>query len=56
MAIEKLFKGFLGLILLLVAVYLIVIWRKDVLALIKGAVPFVLGLAGLIMLFLSFEK
>lgn len=56
MGIERFFKGVLGLLLAIVAVYLLVLWRSDVLVMIKGAVPFVVGLVGLIFIMLSFEK
>lgn len=56
MGVERFFKGVLGLLLIIAAVYLLVFWRYDVLALIKGAVPFIVGLAGLVFIMLSFEK
>jgi hypothetical protein len=56
MGVERFFKGVLGLLLLIAAVYLLVYWWTPVLNLIKGAVPFVVGLIGLIFIMLSFEK
>ncbi len=56
MGIERFFKGILGLALIVAAVWLIVYWWPSVLTLIKGGIPFVVGLVGLIFLMLSFEK
>jgi hypothetical protein len=56
MGIERFFKGILGLLLIVVAVYLIVVWGSDVLTLIKGGLPFIVGLIGLVFVMLSFEK
>ncbi len=56
MGIERFFKGVLGLLLAIVAVYLLILWGSDVLVIVKGTVPFVIGLVGLIFIMLSFEK
>lgn len=56
MGIERFFKGVLGLLLAVVAVYLLILWWPSVFVLIKGAVPFAVGLIGLIFIMLSFEK
>lgn len=56
MAIERIFKGILGLLLLLGAVWLFWAFAGEVLTLLKGVVPFVVALIGLIFVMLSFEK
>lgn len=56
MGIERIFKGVLGLLFILGAVYLLVRWFEDVAVLVLGGIPFVLGLIGLVFIMLSFEK
>jgi len=61
MAIERIFKGFLGLVLILGAIYLLfglsAKWfLTPVITLIMGSIPFILALVGLVFIMLSFEK
>ena len=55
-ALERIFKAVVGLFLIFVAVSLFWYWKSAFLLLVKGAVPLVIGLAGLVFLFLSLEK
>jgi len=54
---EKLFKGLIGLILIVASIYsLAAWWWGDFLTLVKGALPVLVFLIGLVFLLLSFEK
>lgn len=56
MAIERIFKAVLGLLLLLGAVWFGVWQWAAVKTLVLGAIPFVIALIGLVFVLLSFEK
>lgn len=54
--VERIFKAVFGLLLVILALYLLWTWRHDFLAVLKGSVPVIIGLVGLIFLLLGFEK
>ena len=56
MALENLFKFFLGLVLIMGAVLLVVIWWTHFVTLVLGGIPLLLALIGLVFLLLGFEK
>jgi UDP-N-acetylmuramyl pentapeptide phosphotransferase/UDP-N-acetylglucosamine-1-phosphate transferase len=56
MKIENLFKIFLGLVFLAGAVFLAVLWWNDFLNIIKGGLPWVVALVGVVFLLIGFEK
>ena len=53
--LSKLIKIIAGLLFVVAGIYLIVVWWKDVLNLIQGGLPFLLGMIGAVFLLLGWE-
>ncbi len=53
---ERIFKLVLGLLFIVVGGSLLWYWKHDFLVLLKGSIPLVIGLVGLVFLLLGFEK
>jgi hypothetical protein len=56
MTLEKLLKFVFGLILIVAAVLLVVIWWGHFVTLVLGGIPVLLALAGAVMILLGLEK
>lgn len=55
-SVERIFKVLFGLLLVVAAVSLLWRWNQDFLVVVRGSVPVLVGLVGLVFLLLGFEK
>ena len=56
MGVEKVFKGVLGILLAVGGMYLLTRWWADFMTLLRGGVPVLIILIGLVFIILAFEK
>jgi len=56
MGIERVLKAVIGLLLIVAALYLLVLWWASFVTLVLGGIPLLLGMIGLVFLLLSAEK
>lgn len=56
MGAERALKAVIGLLLIVAALYLLVIWWQDFVTLFLGGLPLLIGMVGLVFLLLSAEK
>jgi len=56
MALENIFKFFLGLLFIIGAVLLVILWWNQFVVLVLGGIPVLLALIGLVFILLGLEK